>query len=592
MISWRESTTAASSGYTEHSFLDLPESYPNYQTTVANYSQTVIDQSFTWIGYSDSDATATQTFAFRWQGTTVIGTTNSSFVSADNSPAVGINGQALSRTTYSTRLSTRAASSSTTITVQSQYANSTTTSSSAAIWTTSTSNSSASPVFYSLSQSTTSLTSFAATRQKTQDTTTTTGTEIHYGIDNTIHQCNTSDADAEIGWTATNVRTAFSPAASAFSAIAQSATRWTEHPNSQTVPVTRASVSVYPYQTPPDDAALSFGAVSEVVSFTTTITSQSTSQSLAEERKFPLSIESATYDGTTTTASQFATTYVPPTTISTFGGGNFLDEDNDFAFIYTTETVASIVNSVSRWTTGNGIVTWHQTAFAPTQVTVTRRSSVFDDVGLSYTVENAEIIQTMQRLGLMQKVDVSQQTALQLGAYQESSIGGFASINLAATFTVNEDFTALQSRQLATLMPSEYEIEASGFSGALRISGKSASATFVPSQSGSQTTTSSEFAIVGSAQTVTLGGRASLLGGSPGQYETFYNVWPFGVFADQNGQTSSFTPSVFSNTQQAETSWFQPIHGAIGSTATSAGGIVSFTTTRNMTALPPDTPFD
>ena len=576
--------------------------YSDTAITSANYSGTTHQATFTSWGYSNSSDSQTATFVFVRSSVTHISNVASTSSSTNGGDSIGGQGQKLSSYQTVSAENTRSVTTSTTQTYATSTTRTQSSNSTIVRWSTSKSASNAAVVFYSTQIAQTTKTTGLTEATKTQDTTTTTGqTQMHYGHDNTIFQCRTSDAFAEIAWTMADIYTLNNFGISALRNQATTATRWTQSINNNVVLVTNASLSVFAFATPPTSTT-SFSPISEEINYTTTTTKTGTVTYVVETASFPAQAATTTavrtsttnslttIDGTATVTNpaRISVTYVPATTLSTLGNIFIFDDDNDAAAIFPTESVASWINSTIRYTTGNGTITWHELAAVPATFSVTRLSSVRENYNAN-TIEDLDFNTTRQGLATSVANNVLQQIAGFAGFKVGANKGLYPNINLGKSFSINGIFTAYDSRatNVSTFFPSTYSVTGDDFNGTLSLSGKSASATFVPVDTEqSNTTTGAMFSVVNNGSTVAGDFRFSVLGGTPAGSESFLQKWPLGVFANRSGATVSKAPTVSIAAQAQQTSWFEPVVGVYPSTSIATKTIVSYVLPRNRTALP------
>lgn len=562
--------------------------YSDSETVSANYSGTTIAASYTSWGSVDPDATSntTSTFAFVRSSVTHIANTNATTTTGDSGPAIGGQGQRLSSSQTVSVQSTWSAQTSTTQTYAATLSTTQSTSSTEVRWTATRPNSTASVSFYSTQISKTAITTVSTDATSTTDATTTSGTQIYYGHENTVFQCRTSDALAEIAWTLPQVYSLTALQLSALKNAGTTATRWTQSKDSAVVSVTKAAISTFASGSPPAQT-LTFAAVSQAISYTTTTTQASIRALVFDNAAFPITTTTANSPATIATASVSSVTYLSATTLSTRGGVFNIDENNDGAAIYPTESVVSWINSKSLYTTGNGVITWHEIVDVPSTVAATRLSSVKDN---SYkTIDDLDFNTTRQGATLTVADNVTQATFGFSGYKVGTSKGLCADISLGKSFTIDGVSTAFDSRasRVSTIFPDTYSVSGADFNGVLSISGKSVSATFVPTDTlASETTTTATFSAKSGGATGLVGQRNGLVGGTPAGSETFFQKWPFGVFGNTGTATTSKFPTVVSASTAQAVSWFESIVGVCPATQVPTASIISYTVTRNRTALP------
>jgi hypothetical protein len=560
---------------------------------------------------------------FTSSGETIVTTTNSVITSTatGGTATFGINDvsgnfQMGVRTgvTGSTRnvsiLSTRSIQTSTTETYGTNMVSTAATTRTVPSWSVSLGNSTQSPTFYSTTQSGTAITRQTTLATSTRDTTTTLGTEVHYGLNNTIWQCRTSDFSAEIAWTAPNNFTLSNYAISAFE-LSNSVTRWTESRNNETIAASVAEKAQLGSGSPPP-ATASFGGITTELFYTTT-----SLQSFAETRDrdfvFPLATNTIERTRQATEAATSSLTYYAPATFTTLQGVN---TDVGTAYIVPTIQTKEWFASKETYSTGNGTITWHEftevpaTRFRTTQNawagTGNRIAPTFAPVLLiieSSTFANSGTVGaegggiTMQ-LSTAAKAGVATTKAGaisvsvfgRVGSVISQSTGALVNLNLGKTFN-QPNLTAHHQRQSAqtTVFPSTYPIQDTGenWDGALSINGKSASATFVPTDTNSAiTTTTAEFSVLFDALTTQITQRNNIVGGGLVEGETTLAKWGNGLFVGPSGTLSS-TASVVEQTTSSATSWFEPIVGLAPQSQINSQTVVSYTQLRNATLLPP-----
>ena len=634
MISWVETTSAATSGFTRSTasllftsitydtttlgsstdtYTALTNSgttedwtYSGEFTTSANYSGTTIDLSFTDAAFSfttyPSSVSPIPTFTLPMRGITVVvvGSVNSSQHSTSGDNAFRTNGGALSESLFTTVLSTREKTTSSTQSFTQTNASTTSTSFSNKQWSTystsysfrvetdSTTQSSSVSTFYisSTTQSVSGITTSSVQTTSTNDVVSTSGTEIYYGADNTIYQCRTSDAFAEIAWTAPQTYNNYIFSVAALTAVAATATRWTQSANTQVLDVSLAGTAESgPVST------ISFAGITVSQTLTTTVSTNWTRTAISADA-FPLQTQTFEASIQTTETTELVSTVVPAVTIQT------LYENSIGGYFYTavsvpTETVVSWVNSWSSWSNGNGTLTWQGSANALTTFYATRSQERILN-SINQTVSQKVFNTTKQGMAVYLGGPANQATAGVSGVEIETTKGAFVDISLEKTFTVSGNTTAHKSREngfVTTVLPSTYALVGSNFTGLLSVSGKSVSATFVPTDTtdstNSQTVTSGELSTFGSATTTNLGARNNLLGGKNAASETFFAAFALGVYQNQTGGSVSKTPTVTSYTTTSPTTWWQPIVGVMPTSAANANSsVLSYTVARNRTALP------
>lgn len=449
----------------------------------------------------------------------------------------------------------------------------------------------------------------------TEEWTTTVGTEVYYGYDNTIYQCDTLRGDylyenvAIVAWTAPNSFSLSEDAISAFTNVAQTATRWTESANVASLLASVANTAGS--HVGPTTAKLT-ELTSEINYTTTTL---ETFEDAFDLGVFPLETQSVQRFRAATTSSVSSLTYYEAQTITTVGG--FYNPYDAVVFIPKI-TTSEWFNRTTTYTTGNGEITWH--AFTGHPTTRTRETQHitagpgnqipaalapvvlyvpsiiweggFDD---SHT-EAAGISMTCPAYNsagvtVGQGANVSWYAYGKSGSQIEQQDGGFVDLNLGKTFYQPYGLTAFAGRRaglLKTVFPSTYSIaDTNGeWSGLLSVHGKSASATFIPTNTDqSSTTTSAQFSTNFSEKTALASLRTGVIGGTPASEETFFEYWPRAIFANATGGTISATARVVSQTEASSTRYLRPIVGAVPAGWTQSRTIVSFTQARNQTAL-------
>jgi hypothetical protein len=482
------------------------------------------------------------------------------------------------------------------------------------IWSTSTSATDAAPVFYSESQSVSANKTITATQQRTRDTTTTQGTEIHYGLDNTIWQCRTSDVGAEIAWTAPNNFALSEYAISSF-ASNNSVTRWTESRNSAIIAPSVAERTQFPFESPPAQNVSVAGLTSEIP-YTTTI-AQTFAQTTETDGVFPVVTFTEELTHQTTEAATSSITYYAPETFTVLHNIGYMDEDNDTAYSLPTLQTQEWFASKKTYTTGNGTITWHEfadvpsTRFRTTQygwagpgnqiaasyapVLLYVPSMTYEDRG-TVGSEAGGITMALSAAGKA-GVATTKANAIDIsvfgpvGSVIEQSTGALADIDLGKTFQ-QPNMTARHKRETAqtTVFPASYAITDTGdsWNGTLQVSGKSASATFVPTDTDqtSITTTTAEFSIIPNALTTQITHRRNIVGGNFAEGETALAKWANGLFVGPSGTVSS-TASVAIQPASAASSWVEPIVGLAPETQTNSRTVVSYTQLRNAAIMPP-----
>lgn len=563
--------------------------YSDSITISANYSGTTNVLSYTSWGYVDSNATSntTSTFGFVRSSVTHISSVNATTTGGDSGPAIGGQGGRLSESTTISVQSTWSAQTSTTQTYAATLFTTQSTSSTEVRWTATRANSTASVSFYSTQTSKTAITTVSTQATSTTDATTTNATQIYYGHENTVFQCRTSDALAEIAWTMPNVYTLAGLHVSAIKDAATTATRWTQSKDSAAVTVTRAAISTFASGSPPAQT-ITFSDLSQAISYTTTTTQSSSRVLVFNNSAFPITTTTANSPATIATASVSSVTYLAATTLSTRGNAFNIDENNDGAAIFPTQSIVSWINSKSLYTTGNGVITWHEIVDLPSPIAVTRLSSVRENYYYQI-IDDLDFNTTRQGAALVVAGNVNQATFGFSGVKAGTSKGLCVDIPLGKSFTIDGVFTAFDSRasRVSTIFPDTYLVSGADFSGVILISGESASATFVPSDTlASQTTTTATISAKSGGATGFVGQRNDLVGGTPANSETFFQKWPFGAFGNTSGATTSKLPTVVAASTAQAVSWFEPIVGVCPSTQVPTASIISYTVTRNRTALP------
>lgn len=547
----------------------------SFTTTTTAPETSITDPTST----TESTST-TELMAYQYQEyeSTLLGPVDASSLSQIESPnedttaAPGRFGPDFGYTFVSTQMwSTRNVETSTTQTYSTTVQQITDATSWRQMWTTE--NSSGSVVFVSDFEEISIPTTTTAEATKTEDTTTTLSqTEPFYGFLNTIKQCRTSDAMAEIAWTAPNSATLESFVMSALRDAAYSATRWTEPINGDLIQITKAA------QTGGNsDEFISFSGVSEEIVYTTTDVEEVTYAFIESTNVFPVSTQTAASFRAATFESSSTIVYVPNVTLKTLDAGA----------VFSTEEATSWINSTSVWTTGNGTLTWNELGPVPWPFTITRLAAATRQPNFD-AINDFVFNTTKQGARVFAGQGASQKVAGFSGVMLDEDQAGLLDIDLGASFSVETPITAYASRatRVSTLLPGSYELSGDGFSGRLSVSGKLASATFIPAdENPSSSTTTAMFSGIDSGTSGEDAVRVSVLGGTPAASETFLIGWPLGVFADSTEGTVSMTPTVFSHASAVPVSWFEPIAGIAPATSW-AGEVLSFTTTRNQTSLP------
>lgn len=617
MISWLQSTSgaqsqswtssASASNATSADAAGVGRTASNSWTYFANFSRT--STSVVELATYDEGTNSTTVFAaFRQSGQTVITNTNSfyeeDFFNLD------------SRSSYvrnSSVLSTRSVTTSTTQTYTASISTTQTTTKSVAKWTTSASDSSSDPVFYSFSQSAPNTQTASTLATKMRDTTTTNGTEIHFGLDNTIWQCRTSDHLAEIAWTLPNVFTLTQFAGSALPS--STVTRWTESLNSSTISASAASLSEFAYASPPV-ATISFPALTSQIPYTTT-SEQTWQKTTQTPSVFP--VQTSTLESTrqATQASTSTFSYYAAQTFTTQQYLNFYNIDQDSAFVVPTVQTTEWFDSRTTYTVGNGSISWHEFADIPaTRSRTTQRptdspgnqipagyaplllyrsTGSYEDrgtfgsnlAGITMAVSAAPAAGIVTSKAAPIEVSIFGRFGSALG----SNVASMLDLDLGKTFS-HPEITAYAQRVgvQTTVFPTTCIVSdtASGaaWSGTLSLSGKSASATFSPTDSNeSATTTTAQLSTLYPAQISLAAARANLIGGKVADGETVFAKWPNGIFAG-SATTVSSTALVVSQTTSMASYWVEPVVGVFPATQPNSKTVVSFTQLRNATNYP------
>ena len=619
MISWLESTTGAQSIFWTSSDSgsnaasadanSVARTGSNKWTYFANFSRTstsvVNDSTFDQVTNS-----TTAFIKFSQSGQTVITNIDSSYASNF------YNG--FSRSSYvesSSVLSTRSITTSTTGSYAATISTTQTATRSISRWTTSASDAQQPPVFYTSTQSAPSTRTVSTATTKIRDETTENGdTEIHYGLDNTIWQCRTSDWLAEVAWTAPNIFTLTAYAASAMPS-AGSVTRWTESRNMATIAATNAEISQFPYESPPVQT-VSFPALTSEIPYTTTV-GQTWQKTINSGNLFPVVSTTTQATRQITESSISYLTHYNAATFTTQQNLGFYNIDDDTADIVPTITAQEWFHSRKTYTTGNGSISWHEFADAPatrsrtTQYSTAgpgnqiapdyaplllyRTSGSFADRG-TFGAQGASIAmgvsaQASAGLTTNKPPAVSRDAFGLVGSALGSSIGALIDLNIGKTFFSPNGLSAYQHREASqtTVFPATYSIldTAGQWVGTLSVNSISVSATFAPTNTGqSRTTTSGQFSTLYPAHTSFITGKANLIGGKMVEGETFYAKWPSGVFANLSTTISS-TASVVSQAGSIASSWVEPIVGIVVGTEVNSRTVVSYTQLRNATLYPP-----
>ena len=617
MISWLQSTSgaqsqswtssASASNATSVDAAGVGRTSINSWTYFANFSRT--STSVVELATYDQATNSTTIFAaFRQSGQTVITNTESLYAEDFFSGS--------SRSSYvrnSSVLSTRSATTSTTQTYTAPVSTTQTATQSVAKWATSATGSNFDPDFYSFSQSAPNTQTISTLTTKTRDTTTTGGTEIHFGLDNTVWQCRTSDFLAEIAWTIPNVFTLTQFAGSALPS--STVTRWTESRNGSTILASAASLSEFPYASPPV-ATISFPALTSAIPYTTT--SQQTWQKTTQAPNI-VPVQTSTVASTlqATQASTSTFSYYAAQTFTTQQYLNYYNIDQDSAFVVPTVQTTEWFDGRKTYTVGNGSISWHEFADTPATRSRTtqyntagpgnqiapdyaplllyRTSGSFADNG-TFGAQGASIAmgvsaQASAGLTTSKPPAVSRDAFGPVGSALGSSIGALVDLNIGKTFFSPNGLSAYQHREASqtTVFPSTYSISDTDgqWAGTLSVNSISVSATFAPTNTGqSRTTTSGQFSTLYPAHTSVITGKANLIGGQMVEGETFYAKWPSGVFANLSTTVSS-TASVVSQTGFIASSWVEPIVGIVVGTEVNSRTVVSYTQLRNATLYPP-----
>lgn len=617
MISWLESTSgaqsqswtssASASNATSADAAGVGRTASNSWTYFANFSRT--STSVVELATFDQATNSITVFeAFSQSGQTVISNINSLYAQDF------FNGS--SRSSYvrnSSILSTRSVTTSTTQTYTESISTTQTATKSIAKWTTSLGNSASKPVFYSFSESAPNTQTVSTLATKMRDTTTTSGTEIHFGLDNTIWQCRTSDFLAEIAWTMPNVFTLTQFAVSALPS--STVTRWTECPNSSTIWASAVALSEFAYASPPV-ATISFPALTSAIPYTTT--SQQTWQKTTQTPSvFPVQTSTLASTRQATQAATSTFSYYAAQTFTTQQYLNFYNIDEDSAFVVPTVQTTEWFNNRKTYTVGNGSITWHEFADIPStryRTTQQQTDAPGNQIPADYaplllhrttgSYENngtfgsnaAGITMALSApfgpgitTGKAAPIEVS--IFGRFGSALGSTVASMINLSVGKTF-IHPDITAYAHRAglQTTVFPTTCFItdtaSEADWNGTLSVSGQSVSATFSPTDSNeSATTTTAQFSTLYPPQIGLVSVRTNLIGGELVEGETIFAKWHNGIFSGSE-TTTSFTVSVVSQTDFSASSWFQPVVGVFPATESNGKTVVSFTQLRNATNYP------
>jgi hypothetical protein len=633
IISWLESTTAPFGQYwTSSSKAEVTGTSLNYTNNdeTVSYTDTIIDSFSLSQNYSGT----TKSFYFSGPGVSTIyeggsaytrrqqSTVSITVIGSVDSSEGGWNDNYTSYSRRQTILSTRAKETSTTNTYQWGLGTQTRSVGASKVrWTTARADSLIS--FQSNAVFTTSSKYFIGNLvdadSRTKESATTIGTEVVYGYDNTVYQCDTSRGDylsegiALEVWTAPNSFTLSQDDISAFTNAAVTASRWTESYNVATMLASSASTALGYGQ----NSTIQLSELTSSISYTTTTLQTTALQS--EKSAFPIETQSSQgFCAPTTTASALLT-YYEAQTITTARG---IDHPVAMVALLPTLTTKEWFNKTTTYTTGNGQETWHELTDQPetrTRTTQHATASVSGQTpvalapvllyvpsitwngtdGDSYT-QAAGVSMTCSAynsagvaVGLNEATpDVSWFAYGESGSQINQNNAGLVDLQLGKSFVRPAGLTAFAGRRadlLKTVFPSTYTIEdapSRQWTGLLSVHGKSASATFVPTNTNqSISTTEGEFSTLFAQTTVLASSRTGLIGGKPASGETFFEHWPRAIFANETGETLSANAHVASQTETSATTYLKPIVGVFPATYTQSRTVVSFSQPRNITSL-------
>jgi hypothetical protein len=376
-----------------------------------------------------------------------------------------------------------------------------------------------------------------------------------------------------------------------------------------------ASLSEFPYASPPV-ATISFPALTSAIPYTTT--SQQTWQKTTQAPNI-VPVQTSTVASTlqATQASTSTFSYYAAQTFTTQQYLNYYNIDQDSAFVVPTVQTTEWFDGRKTYTVGNGSISWHEFADIPATRSRTTQQSTnapgnqiaaqyaplllyrttgsYEDGG-TFGANSAGITMALSAT-LAPGIVTSKAAPIEVsifgrfGSALGSTVASMLDLDLGKTLSYPE-ITAYAHRVgvQTTVFPTTYKVSdtasEAAWNGSLSISGKSASATFAPTNSNeSATTTTAQFSTLYPDQISLAGYRTNLIGGKVADGETVFAKWPNGIFAGSTTTTSS-TVAVVSQTTSLASCWVEPVVGLFPATQPNSKTLVSFTQLRNATNYP------